>query len=83
MSIKSFLNKVSRFLKSFWEDVKAYRRGETRVGGRTETGRIYVKKSELPVEGYASKAEPIAEVELKIMRTDGSIEIQKHKARLI
>ena len=40
---------MNAWLRSFWEDVKAYRRGERRVAPRGARGRIYVKKNGQPV----------------------------------
>ena len=77
---------IMKFLRSIWDDIKAFRRGETRASsvGRMETGRVYRKKTGMDSgNGYASFADPVAEVELKITRADGTIEIQKHKARVL
>lgn len=74
---------IAHFFRSFWDDVKAFRRGEQRTGGRMETGRVFTKGEQPTGNGYASFADPTAEVELRIMRTDGTVEIQKHKARVI
>jgi peptide methionine sulfoxide reductase MsrB len=75
---------IMKFFRSIWDDIKAFRRGESRGGAsRMATGRVYSKKTSVDSgSGYASFADPTAEVELRITRADGSVEIQKHKARV-
>lgn len=72
---------IAHFFRSFWDDVKAFRRGEQRMGKRMETGRVFAKGEQPTGNGYATLADPTAEVELRITRADGTVEIQKHKAR--
>ena len=38
---------IKAWLKTFWEDYKAWKRGERRVGARGSRGRVYERK-----EGY-------------------------------
>jgi hypothetical protein len=35
---------IKSYLKTVWEDAKAYRRGEVRVAPRGVTGRVYARK---------------------------------------
>lgn len=35
---------IGVYLKTYWDDLKAWRRGETRIAPRGVTGRIYARK---------------------------------------
>lgn len=38
--------RLRNWLLSFWEDAKAYRRGQTRIAPRGARGRIYAQKAD-------------------------------------
>jgi len=67
---------LKRFLRSLWDDVKALFRGDTRVGPRLGTGRVYAKKGTPNDDPTRHKhtAQPELVVEAKVLRADGTVE---------
>lgn len=67
-----------RYLLTFWEDLKAFRRGEVRIAPRSATrGRIYARRNqESPSSGsvFSLKKTPKATLTMKITRADGTVE---------
>lgn len=66
-------------IRSLYEDVKAWRRGETRVAPRGITGRVYVRKdgNDTSPGLHKTKSEPLVTVEMKIIRADGTVETRQ------
>lgn len=63
------------WLRTKWEDFKAWRRGEMRV--KEGRGRCYAKKDGSREEITPAKKAPTATITAKVIRADGSIEIHK------
>lgn len=62
------------YLRTFWEDVKARRRGETRVAPRGTRGRVYAKPEGGSPAGMVATSRPKAAMTARIIRKDGTIE---------
>jgi len=71
---------VLQYLRSFWEDFKAFRRGERRVAPRScHRGRIYAPRNLIPESssggiGFNVKRAPQATLTMRITRLDGTVE---------
>jgi hypothetical protein len=78
--------KIIRWLKSFYEDFKAWRRKEKRVAPRAVRGRVYQRKEGsdigVPDTVVKIKKEPVATLTMKVTREDGSTEIIKVPAQV-
>lgn len=61
------MNYIARKLRAFWEDIKAYRRGERRTQPDPIRGRVFEKKAK-------------ASLEMKVTRADGTVEYHKAPA---
>lgn len=63
------------WLRTKWEDFKAWRRGEMRV--KEGRGRCYAKRDGSREEIVPANKAPTATIAAKVIRADGSIEIHK------
>ena len=71
------------WFKRLWEDYKAYMRHESRVAPKNVRGRVYARNAPAPIEGTRFGAQPIATLEMKITRADGSTEVITQNAEVI
>ena len=55
--------------REFWQNFKAWRRGERRSGPRGARGRVYERKSD---DGRRVKTKTVFRVTAKVIRADGS-----------
>jgi hypothetical protein len=79
--------KVIEYLKTYVEDVKAWRRGEKRVAPRGARGRVYaLRNGETPAVGsgttFLFRKEPTANLVMRVIRADGSVETIKVPAQV-
>ena len=75
--------KVFAYLKTFWEDFKAHRRGEKRVAPRNVRGRVYAREGDEPQgTSFVIKRKPTASLVMTVRRKDGTTEIIKVPAQV-
>lgn len=74
---------IRNFFRHVKDDFNAWRRGEVRTAPYGATGRVYTRKGDVPQGGhYQSNAEAVVDVELKILRADGTVEIRHTKGEV-
>lgn len=64
-------------IRYYWENFKAWRRGEVRIAPRGVTGRVFAKKNAEPAPdtGMSTMVRGKVSTELKITKADGTVHV--------